>query len=150
MSEKKKKSSQIIAFTPDAITLSIGGENVLVPITKGENAFLNMVLAAQGRTLIQRTLAHWKEQDAVPSPKELRDIAGAMRDVAAFSAEVYATAEPVSAKDPEKKAEQAEEIDFEELTKPIEPNGTGKEFLRNDESTSAPKAPEAGTGEPAS
>lgn len=83
-----------------------------------------MVLASQGRSLIQRALSHWKDEAVIPSPKELRDIAGAMKDIAAFSAEVYAAAEPVATKDPEKQAEKAaEEINFEDLTKPIEPHG---------------------------
>ncbi len=126
MAEKKKsKVSTLGLYTPEAITLRIGGEDVVVATSKGENAFLNMVLASQGRSLIQRTLAHWKDQDQIPSPKELRDIAGAMKDIAVFSAEVYATADPVPTKDPEKRAEQAEDINFDDLTKPIEPHGKG-------------------------
>lgn len=140
MAEKKKKPVQIVAYTPEAITLSIGGEEVLVATTIQENAFLNMVLASQGRSLIQRALSHWKDEAVIPSPKELRDIAGAMKDIAAFSAEVYAAAEPVATKDPEKQAEKAaEEINFEDLTKPIEPNGEAPKANSSGPSAESPE-----------
>jgi len=140
MAKKETKAASLSVYTPNSITLKIGTEDVIVALDKQENAFLNMVLASQGRSLIQRALAHWKDQEQIPSPKEMRDIAGAMKDIASFSAEVYATAEPVASKDPEKQAEKAaEEINFDDLTKPIEPHGEAPEANDSGPTAESPK-----------
>jgi hypothetical protein len=120
MAEKPKKVALIKQLTPNSIVMTIDGQEVRVAMDKEENAILNMILASQGRSLIQRALKHWQEQDQIPLPKELRDIAGAMRDIAAFSAEVYATAAPPNTN--QEKPVEVTEINFDDLNKkPEEP-----------------------------
>lgn len=129
-----KKPSQtaisIQKLLPHSIEMKIDGRDVRVATDKYENAVLNMIMAAQGRTLIQEALKKWKDMDETPSPKELRDIAGAMRDLAAFSAEIYNTTEPIADKEtsPTKPADTAEDLDFSKITsKPIEVDANNAE-----------------------
>lgn len=124
-SKKKSPVTSIARFTPNSIKIDNDGQEVIVPLDKHENAFLNMVLAAQGRAMIQQALKAWKDLGQTPSPKELRDIAGAMKDIASFSAEIYANT-PEQPKPAEQQV-AAEDINFDELSKPVEPNtGDGK------------------------
>jgi hypothetical protein len=112
---KKKNAVQTLA--PNAISVVVNGEEVMVPADKLENAVMNMILASQARHLVQKALKKWDEADETPSPKELRDIAAAMRDIAQFSAEVYEKNEPISESEKKVEPAKADDVTFEELGK---------------------------------
>lgn len=122
------KKNAIDRLTPNSKILVVDGEELRLAADKAENTILNMLLAAQGRALITRTLKRYKDLEETPSPKELRDIAAALRDIAAFSSEVYEAAEPISAgMEKEKEAEKADvtDISFEDLTKKDDVRNSG-------------------------
>ncbi len=120
MANKKKPSKALVAsnLAPKSIIVSVNGENVMVPSDKYENAMLNMYMAARMRKLVEDHLDMYKKDEVKLSPKELRDITAAGRDVAAFSAEVYLNNEPIETGG-EKKAQEieADDIPFNDLSK---------------------------------
>lgn len=93
-----KSKSALARLTPNSETIVIDGQVVRVATDKAENAILNMILAAQGRAQVQRALKHWSDMDQIPSPKELRDIAGAIRDIAQTTKEIYEQADALPGK----------------------------------------------------
>src|SRR5688572_13058816 len=123
MAEKKKSKSNALALlTPNSFVVTLNGETITVAGDKNENAILNMFLAARLRNTLEKHMDTYKADEKILSPKELRDLAGAARDIAAFSAEVYATQDPISP-NTEKKADATTDDDpiiFEELSKPPE------------------------------
>jgi predicted DNA-binding transcriptional regulator YafY len=72
-----------------------------------------MVMAAQIRNLIQRTLKAYKDKEIMPTPKELKEIAEAARNAAEFSGEIYKGADEVEA--PGTKQEKAVEGEVQTL-----------------------------------
>lgn len=70
------------------IKLPDGGV-VIVPSEKSGNRIANMILAAQIRTMIQRSIATYQEKEMLPTPKDLKDLASAARELHVFSAEIY-------------------------------------------------------------
>jgi hypothetical protein len=122
MAEKKRKKSELVTnLAPKAFTVAINGDDVLVPANKDENAIMNMIVAARMRHLLQQTMDSYKDDGVKLTPKEMRDLAAAGRDIAAFSAEVYPN-EPVNERPNE--VAQADDINFEELhtSPPNEPS----------------------------
>lgn len=122
--EKEKKSrvthkSILDRLTPNAITIVVNGDEVRVPADVGENHFLNMLLASRLRTLIERTMDRYKADEIALTPKELRDLTAAGRDVATFSGEVYQAAEPMR-KEPVPAEPAMNEISFDSLHTPPE------------------------------
>lgn len=116
MAKEKKVKRGVETLTPNSYIIVVDGNELRVPADKFENAMKNMVLAEQGRNLIQRSIRMWNDQDKYPTPKELADIASAMKNIASFSKEVYA--DPAIDERPiEKPAEKISDsdIDFTEL-----------------------------------
>jgi hypothetical protein len=111
----KKKPSALDRLTPNAITILIKGEEIVVPSNRDENTIMSMVLASQVRTLLQASIKKYKDDDTTLTPKELRDLAGAARDIATFAAEVYAAAEPISQAPKPTEAPDVTDISFESL-----------------------------------
>lgn len=117
---EKKKCTALARLTPNTVSVVMDGKEVRVPLNKDENAILNMIMASQGRSLIQRAMKKWEDDEQTPTPKELRDIAGAMRDIAGFSAEVYAST-PAVEPPSEKLVDKPDgALDFSKMSKPIE------------------------------
>lgn len=121
--EKKSNKLTVAALTQNSFIVKIGGEDVVVAKDKYENAILNMFLASRLRSTLEKHLDEYKKDEKILSPKELRDLAGAARDIAAFSAEVYEANEPISPNS-EKPAEQTTDADisFDTLSTPPKVN----------------------------
>jgi hypothetical protein len=122
--KKNTKRLAIGTLTPNSFVVSIAGEQVKVASDKFENAIMNMFLASRLRHVLEEHLDQYKRDEKFMSPKELRDLAGAARDIAAFSAEVYAANEPLAPAQ-EKPVEQSTDVNFDILSdiKPNEPTG---------------------------
>src|SRR5258708_7500375 len=67
------------------------GSVVAVPLTAEDNSNANKILASQVRNLIQKTIEKYNE--ATLTPKELKDLASAAKELADFSGEVYKSGE---------------------------------------------------------
>lgn len=118
MAKKKDRDALAITrLTPNAIDVSIDGEDVRVPTTKSENAVMNQILAAQMRNIFQRQIKSYKDDEAKMTPKELSELARAARDIAAFSTEVYAANETIEP--PKEKSSPIDDdpLDFSKLGK---------------------------------
>lgn len=128
----KKPPTTISSFVPKSFTISHAGESVMVPHDAYENALLNMFLAARLRATLEHHMNEYKKDEKILSPKELRDLAGAARDIAAFSAEVYNANEPIANPSPTQ-VEQSpgEDISFDTLSTPP----TVEEETKPDEQT---------------
>jgi hypothetical protein len=113
--EKKRKEAS--SLTPNAITIKVGGMEVTVPTDKAENAMMGIILAARGRAFIHKAIDKWVEGEQIPSPKELRDLAGAIRDINESCGAVFDKIELPSI--PTKVAEKVPDnaIDFSTLDK---------------------------------
>lgn len=123
--KKSTKKLAIAMLTPNSFTISVDGESVKVASDKTENAIMNMFLASRMRHVLEQHLDEYKKGEKLMSPRELRDLAGAARDIAAFSAEVYAANEPIAPAQ-EKPVEQSTDVNFDILSE-IKPEETKPE-----------------------
>lgn len=86
----KKKPSALRAIVGESIQVRGDGENsLIVPLTADGNKMANMVMAAKMRLIMDGSLKKYTEQDALLTPKEIKDLADAAKSIASFSAEVY-------------------------------------------------------------
>jgi hypothetical protein len=81
MPAKKNKEVTTRSLTPNAVTIKVGEMEITVPTDKAENAMMGIILAARGRAFIHKAIDKWVEAETIPNPKELRDLAGAIRDI---------------------------------------------------------------------
>lgn len=121
------KSKELSKLTPKAIEIDLGDDNkVLVPGDKEENDIMMKIMAAKIRDLVEQTIKQYKDTGARLSPKDLKDLASAGKDIAEFSGNVYKEEAPRPTE--EKKAEQVIDVeDFGALNKKKkeEENATG-------------------------
>lgn len=91
------------------------GGIVIVPSEKSGNRVANMILAAQIRTMIQKSIATYQEKEMLPTPKDLKDLASAARELHVFSSEVYKEDDaPLAELKKVKAPKEAEEVNFDE------------------------------------
>lgn len=116
----QKKRSAALARLVDSIEItSPDGAKLMVPVSAEANATLNKIMASQMRALIQKSMEKFSNVDHM-TPKELKELTEAARNVAEFSGEVYKAGEEIN-EPGEKKVEavDTEMIDFSNLkTKP--------------------------------
>ena len=113
---KKTKEQVLNDLTPNAVVVRMGDKDVRVAIDRGENNILNMLAVAQLRSIIQSAIASYEEREVIPSPRELRDLAGAIREVSESSNAIYDKIELPNARQPEKQVEQViDSSDFDKL-----------------------------------
>lgn len=113
----RKISTTLARLIPQAIEVKSGEDVVVVAGNAEENKILNYYLAAKARSLIDNNLERYKAQETLLTPRELRDVAGACRELAEFSATLYKEAEPLL---PTEKVVEASEVPNFEKLKPIE------------------------------
>src|SRR5207342_2062899 len=94
---------------------------LMVPVSAEANATLNKIMASQMRALIQKSMEKFADADHM-TPKELKELTEAARNVAEFSGEVYKAGEEIN-EPGEKKVEPTNEdvIDFSNLKTPSKP-----------------------------
>ncbi len=126
--ERKKTSEQLIKAGEGDIADMIGPcitipqadglAPVVIPADRKGNTIANMIVAAEVRSMIQRTIKKYREQDLMPNPKDLKDLAEAARSLATFSGEIYKeddaslNAQP---KKVEKAASEAADVSFDAI-----------------------------------
>lgn len=115
MPKKQTKEQVINDLMPNSIVVKMDGREVRVAMDKAENHILNMLLVAQLRSIIQNSIKSYEEKEVIPSPRELRDLAGAVRDANEASNAIYEKIELPHAKQPEKHVEQV--IDASDFSK---------------------------------
>lgn len=111
----KKKSAALARLVQSIEITNADGTTTMVPISADDNATANKILASQMRHLIQRSIEKFGNLDLM-SPKELKDLTEAARNIAEFSGEVYKAGDPID-EPGEKKADAvvADVIDFSKL-----------------------------------
>ena len=113
---KKTREQVVNELTPNSVVVRMGNNDVRVAIDKAENNILNMLVVAQLRAIIQSAIASYEEKEVIPSPRELRDLAGAVRDANEASNAIYEKIELPNARQPEKQVEQVvDSSDFDKL-----------------------------------
>lgn len=115
MAKAKKKSSALARLVQSIEITNADGTTTMVPISADDNATANKILASQMRNLIQQSIEKFGNMDHM-SPKELKDLTEAARNIAEFSGEVYKAGESID--DPgEKKVDAVvtDVIDFSRL-----------------------------------
>lgn len=109
----KGKTSTESALLPNATRVIIDGNTLIVPFDKNENANANKILAAQMRQAIQLAIKSYKDGEQTLTPKELNDLAMAVKNITSMSKDVYESAEPMQTPKPSADVEvQADEVDF--------------------------------------
>lgn len=116
MPKKQTKEQVINDLMPNSIVVKMDGREVRVAMDKAENHILNMLLVAQLRSIIQNSIKSYEEKEVIPSPRELRDLAGAVRDANEASNAIYEKIELPNSNRPEKQVEQViDAADFSKL-----------------------------------
>ena len=69
------------------------GTMVIVPADVAGNRVANQVVAAEVRHIIQKSIKKYRDQDLMPTPKDLKDLASAAAELARFSGEIYREAD---------------------------------------------------------
>lgn len=93
MAKKENKDQGALARLVPHQVVNVDGHDVMVPNGTAENANANKLLASQMRTLIQKNIKKFNDQDIRLTPKELLDMAAAAAKIAEFSGVVYKEAE---------------------------------------------------------
>jgi hypothetical protein len=86
----KKKSVAIDTLTKRSMKVVINGTEVVVPLDKIENTILNNIMASQGRAIVQKAIKDYKDQEQTPTPRELKDLIGAMKEVIDMTGMIFA------------------------------------------------------------
>lgn len=114
---------------PTAIEVKEGDDTIVVAGSPEENRILNYYLAAKIRAILDKAIQRYKDGEVLLTPRELRDLAGAGRDLSEFSATLYKESEPLNAAKP---VEQITDVPNFDKLKPVElndhkasSNGTG-------------------------
>lgn len=112
----KKKSSTLARLMDSVEIKNTDGDTVMVPVTAEDNIIANKILASQMRALIQKSIQKFGGQDFL-TPKELKELTEAARNVAEFSGEVYKPGDSLEPKRVEGSDETISDvIDFSKLT----------------------------------
>jgi hypothetical protein len=93
MSDEEKDNIVIRKLVPNAIVVPVDGRDVIVPTDRAENARMNMMVASVMRSLLMENIKNYKEKEVTLTPKELADLAKALKDINSASLEIYAAAE---------------------------------------------------------
>jgi hypothetical protein len=93
MSDEEKDNIVIRKLVPNAIVVPVDGRDVIVPTDRGENARMNMMVASVMRSLLMENIKNYKDKEVTLTPKELADLAKALKDINSASLEIYAAAE---------------------------------------------------------
>lgn len=125
----KKKSAALARLVESIEITGDDGTKLMVPVSAEANATLNKIMASQMRALIQKSMEKFADQDHM-TPKELKELTEAARNVAEFSGEVYKAGEEIN-EPGEKKVDPivTDVADFSKLKsqprlgKPSEPEG---------------------------
>ncbi len=122
---KTKKSGALARLVSSIEISNPDGTITHVPVSAEDNSTANKILASQMRELISKSIHKFGGLD-VMTPKELKELTEAARNVAEFSGEVYKSGEVIETG--EKRAEPIVEdvLDFSKL-KPQKPSETKSE-----------------------
>lgn len=94
MSENKpsppRGKSSVNQLTPNAIEVTINKKSLRVASSKEENNMMNMIVMAQMRHMIQSQLKQYDDAEIRLTPKEIKDLADAIKSMAGASQEIYA------------------------------------------------------------
>lgn len=111
-----KKSSAMARLVTSIEIKHDDGTVTNVPVSKEDNSVANKVLITQVRTMISGAIKEYKDKGITLSPKDLRELASAVREVADSSTEIYKDGEDVVPPSTEKKVEALpDEISFDAI-----------------------------------
>lgn len=123
MAKKEKlpaspKGKGLVDLIGNAATITLpDGSSVIVPAGKSGNRVANMIVAAEVRHLLQNSIKRYRDQEMLPTPKDLKDLAEAAASLARFSGDVYKEEEadilPSEPKKDAKPAAPSEDVSFD-------------------------------------
>lgn len=109
-----KKNSSLTKLTPNSVDVKVGDETIRVATDAAENKVMNMILMSQMRAYLQNQLQIYSQEGIKFTPKELKDLASAARDIAEGSELVYTKGE-INEGD-EKEADKTKEEEIVDLS----------------------------------
>lgn len=114
---KPKPSKAILAssLAKRSMKVQIDGSEIIVPLDRIENTILNNIVASQGRALIQENIKKYKDTEQIITPRELKDLIGAMKDMIDMSGMIFANGDLSDAPTQIKDAVADPGIDFSEI-----------------------------------
>lgn len=99
---QKTIDKEVLDLVPNVIKVNDeDGTELVIANNIQENKFLNMIMIARTRAIYDKKIAIYREHENL-SPKELRDLVAAAKDLAEFSDLVYANSDSISPNDPTK------------------------------------------------
>lgn len=113
---KGRPKNALSNLVPDSFVLTINESEIRIAANKHENAILSMISAGQMRALLDEQIKKYRDRDMILQPREMRDLAAAARDIAAFSAEVYGASEGFDGA-PKPDEKKVVETNFENIIK---------------------------------
>lgn len=93
----KRGRSSVNQLTPNAIEITIDKKALRVASSKEENNIMNMIVMAQMRHMIQNHIKRYEDEERLLTPKEVKDMADAVKAMAAASQEIYSLQDGASA-----------------------------------------------------
>jgi len=111
MAKDKKALTRLIPHN----VITKDGVEVMVPTGQAENSMANKFLASQMRHMLHEQIKKYNDGEIRLTPKELKDLTEAARNVAEFSGVVYKESDEIDHLAPPKAGEkpaEAEEIDL--------------------------------------
>lgn len=122
MSDEEKDNIVIRKLVPNAIIVPVDGRDVIVPTDRGENARMNMMVASVMRSLLMENIKNYKEKEVTLTPRELADLAKALKDINSASLEIYSAAEskanPLEGIKVADNPQSAKPLSFDKIKKP--------------------------------
>jgi hypothetical protein len=117
MAEEKKAKGVLAKLTPNTILVPIDGKDIRVPMNKFEAALMNNILVSQMREMIQEQIIKYKDGEQVLTPRELRELAGAIKETNEASDAIFEKIDLMDIDKPKEKAaeKQDDSIDFGKL-----------------------------------
>jgi len=114
----KKKSSTTARLMTSIEVAQEDGTSLMIPVSAEDNAIANKILASQMRALIQKHIAKIGGLDMV-TPKELKELTEAAKNVAEFSGNVYKTGDNLDGGESKPKEENVTNtVAFDSLISP--------------------------------
>lgn len=98
------------------------GSVLVIPADLSSNRVANMIVTAGLRQIIENAIKTYREKEMIPTPKDLKDLADAIKSLAQSSSEVYKMEEGAPINDKPKEAKPAStaspEVSFDDALEP--------------------------------
>lgn len=87
--DEKAEQKAITKLVPQSTKVLVDGQEIIVAANAQENDILNKIVVGQVRTALTEALKRYKDKDMLPTPRELKELTAAVKEMTELSANVY-------------------------------------------------------------